>query len=235
MKKYLSLLIIALLLPLTAAAQNGASETKEAYCIFYGSTLTFYYDSKGDTRLGQKYEADLSVSSLNYTNWCNEHANDIFMVVFDNSFADFRPKSTKYWFSGLNRLMSIVGIENLNTSEVTFMTSMFSNCFDLTTLDLSGFDTRKVTDMTAMFYKCTGLTTIFVGDGWNTDKVTKSVNMFGNCEKLVGGQGTTFDETHVDKAYAHVDGGTANPGYLTKASTPPYAVYINQNSTTMKK
>ena len=28
-------------------------------------------------------------------------------------------------------------------------------------------------------------------------------------------EGTTYDASHVDKAYAHIDGGPSNPGYFT--------------------
>ena len=40
--------------------------------------------------------------------------------------------------------------------------------------------------------------------------------MFSNCHNLVGGMGTTYDASHVDAAYAHIDGGPSNPGYLTE-------------------
>jgi hypothetical protein len=39
--------------------------------------------------------------------------------------------------------------------------------------------------------------------------------MFNGCVKLVGGQGTVYDKTHVDAARAHIDEGPNNPGYLT--------------------
>ena len=39
--------------------------------------------------------------------------------------------------------------------------------------------------------------------------------MFRSCGSLVGGKGTTYDANHVDKAYAHIDGGTSNPGYFS--------------------
>ena len=32
----------------------------------------------------------------------------------------------------------------------------------------------------------------------------------------MGGQGTTYDPSHIDKTYAHIDGGPSNPGYFTK-------------------
>ena len=40
--------------------------------------------------------------------------------------------------------------------------------------------------------------------------------MFGECTSLVGGQGTTYDANHIDKTYAHIDGGPSNPGYFTE-------------------
>ena len=40
--------------------------------------------------------------------------------------------------------------------------------------------------------------------------------MIADCPNLVGGQGTKFDEDHIDAEYAHIDGGESNPGYLTK-------------------
>ena len=39
--------------------------------------------------------------------------------------------------------------------------------------------------------------------------------MFNGDTKLVGGMGTTYSSSHIDHAYAHIDGGTANPGYFT--------------------
>ena len=39
--------------------------------------------------------------------------------------------------------------------------------------------------------------------------------MFYNCERLVGGHGTNYNPNHRNVEYAHIDGGTANPGYLT--------------------
>ena len=39
--------------------------------------------------------------------------------------------------------------------------------------------------------------------------------MFDGCTKLIGGAGTKYDSKHRGKEYAHVDGGTSNPGYFT--------------------
>ena len=41
-------------------------------------------------------------------------------------------------------------------------------------------------------------------------------DMFKNCTSLVGSKGTAYDVNHVDKEYAHIDGGPSNPGYLSE-------------------
>lgn len=86
------------------------------------------------------------------------------------------------------------------------------------TLDLRSFDTRNVKNMSEMFKECSGVTEIIVGEGWTTESVKKdggSKQMFEECLFLKGALGTTYDETHLDAAYAHPDEGVANPGYLT--------------------
>ena len=111
----------------------------------------------------------------------------------------------------------IKGIENFNTSNVTNMNVMFSGS-KAKSLDLSNFDTSNVTNMGFMFYNCNALTTIYVGNKFTTDKVTSSSNMFYLDSKLVGGAGTVYDSSNIDKTYARVDGGTSSPGYFTLKS-----------------
>ena len=105
-------------------------------------------------------------------------------------------------------------VSNFDTSNVTNMQCMLCDS-QATTLDASNFDTSKVTDISKMFYNSTKLKTIYASNKFNTDAVTSSSNMFNNCTSLVGGQGTKYDSTKVDKTYARIDGGTSNPGYFT--------------------
>ena len=105
-------------------------------------------------------------------------------------------------------------VSNFNTSNVTNMSYMFYNS-QATTLDLSNFDTSKVTNMSNMFYGSTNLKTIYVSNKFNTDKVTSSTGMFSGCTKLIGGAGTKYNSSYVDKTYARIDGGTIRPGYFT--------------------
>ena len=121
-----------------------------------------------------------------------------------------------WMFTNCNKLTSL-DVSHFNTSKVIYMNQLFSGCIGLTSLDLSSFNTSNVTiKMSSMFYNCYNLRTIYVGSGWSTAAVTSSTNMFFNCTSLVGGQGTAYDENHVDAEYAHIDGGTSNPGYFSE-------------------
>ena len=77
----------------------------------------------------------------------------------------------------------LLTVDKLNTKNVTNMYNMFYSCYNLTSLDVSGFKTSKVTDMSNMFYNCRGLTSLNLS-GFDTSSVTNMVNMFSNCNKL---------------------------------------------------
>ena len=93
-------------------------------------------------------------------------------------------------FSHLRELKTIQGLENLDTSHVTDMSSMFYNCNDLTNLDVSHLDTSQVTDMSEMFESCERLTNLDVSH-FNTSQVTDMSEMFAGCERL-----TNLDVSH---------------------------------------
>ena len=130
--------------------------------------------------------------------------------------------------------LTTLDLSGFNTSKVEYMNQMFYGCSSLTTLDLSGFNTSKVEYMNQMFLGCSALKTIFASSKWSTAAVTNGGYIFNGCTKLVGGKGTVYNENHVDYTYAHVDEGTANPGYFTDKNAPagpePYAVLSEGNT-----
>ena len=119
-----------------------------------------------------------------------------------------------------NSQVITLDMSSFDTSKVTNMSRMFQNS-QVTTLDLSSFDTSKVTSMNQMFYNSTKIKTIYVSDKFNIDAVTSSTNMFYKCTSLVGGSGTVYDSSKIDKTYAKIDGGTSNPGYFTDIANKP--------------
>ena len=125
-----------------------------------------------------------------------------------------------YMFYGCSNLDSL-DLSHFDTGNVSIMQTMFQQCTGLETLDLSGWDTGDVFDMLAMFQNCTSLTTIYVGAGWSTENVQISNDMFNGCTKLKGSMGTRYNSSHIDKEYAHIDGGPSNPGYLSDPNVSP--------------
>ena len=73
-----------------------------------------------------------------------------------------------------------------------------------------------------MFCYCQRLHTIFVSaEKWNFETVQFSQNMFCGCRCLVGGAGTTVEDSNKWTAdYAHIDE-VGNPGYLTDIADKP--------------
>lgn len=121
-------------------------------------------------------------------------------------------------FSGCSGLRGI-NLSNFDTSAVTTMDSMFDQCGGMTALDLANFNTVNVTNMYRMFAKMYSLRTITVSDKFDVSNVTSSSDMFLDCSSLKGSAGTTYYWQNTDKTYAHIDGGTSDPGYFTGAST----------------
>ena len=166
--------------------------------------------------------------------WLTQKEN-IYKVVFDASFANTRPTSCCKWFDGCQNLTEIKGIENLNTQNVTDMSSMFSDCQKLTSLDLSNFNTANVKymrsmfgfcqkltslnvtnfntanveDMRSMFKNCSALTGIFASNKFVTDMVIDGSDMFSGCDKLIGA--IKYIGSQTDHHYANYEN-----GYFTK-------------------
>ena len=147
----------------------------------------FYITEDQPTWLDMKSDCD-----FNYVN------NDkITTVKFDKSFSMARPTSTFFWFCGLRKLKTIIGIENLNTSEVKYMNFMFSECSSLTELDLSGFNTANVEYMLFMFKGCSQLKTLDIS-GFNTANVYEMMGMFSGCSQLESIDVSGFNTANVE-------------------------------------
>lgn len=162
----------------------------ETYAVFKDSVLTFYHDKYRNSRNGTTYDLN---KRRDYPNWVYEStgvgqgslakARNIKKVVFDESFASATPSSTCSWFNYCQNLTEIEGLENLNTSNVIYMESMFSNCKSLKRIDVSHFSTENVRDFQDMFSWCSSLENIDV----TNFTIRKNANlyfMFHSCSNL---------------------------------------------------
>ena len=111
----------------------------------------------------------------------------------------FAPSHCYGMFMEFKNLVQINFNNNFNTSKVTYMGSMFSNCSSLAILDLSSFNTSQVTDMRYMiggqFYGLS-LTNLDLSS-FNTSKVTNMNGMFSNCSSLTNLDLSSFDTSNV--------------------------------------
>ena len=172
----------------TQEVTYGSLLFDQAYAMFDDATetLTFSYGTKPEGAYALNQERS-------EPEW---RMQKIRTVVFDASFAYARPTSCSHWFKDCIYLTRIEGIWNLNTENVTDMSSMFLGCSSLSSLDLTNFDTGNVTDMSRMFRGCRDLTSLDVTN-FNTEKVTDMSRMFQNCYDLTSLDVSNFNTSKV--------------------------------------
>ena len=100
-----------------------------------------------------------------------------------------------YMFSDCSRLTSL-DVSKFDTSQVTNMGSMFERCYSLISLDVSNFNTSNVTTMTWMFAECHSLTNLDLSN-FDTSQVTNMSCMFSECQKLTSLDVSNFDTSKV--------------------------------------
>ena len=157
------------------------------------ATLTFYYGPKVSGRfrgtdVTQVWSGSSVESSPNPAPWLNACSSVAKTVVFDPTFASVKPVRLTTWFKNFTALTAISGMEYLNTSEVTTVTSLFHGCSSLTTVDLSHFKLDKCSTLGYMFYGCRNLTSVDLKGLGSMPKLVTVVYMFTNCSSL-----TTID------------------------------------------
>ena len=111
-------------------------------------------------------------------------------------------ENSSYLFWYFRAVVSIEFNDNFDTRNVTNMQSMFSNCHNIVTLDLSNFDTGNVTNMNAMFganisISYMKLQNLILSDRFNTSNVMDMSWMFTGCGDLQIVDLSSFDTSNV--------------------------------------
>ena len=197
--------------------------------VTYMHNIFYRCSSLTSLDLGDKFDTS------NVTNMSNMFGDCSSLTLLDlgSKFDTSNVTKMEGMFSGCSSLTTLDLGDKFDTSKVTNMSNMFFYCSSLTSLDLSSFDTSNVTTMYVMFYNDSNLTTIYATNAFVTTSITESTNMFYGDRKIVGGVGTTYDSSHIDATYAHIDGGTSNPGYFTDKSTISIKFDANGGTGTM--
>lgn len=180
-------------------------------------TFTFYYDT--EVRMfGECVPVEVIQSIDTYTEqyWsAADWLDKVKFIEFAPSFKEYLPKSLRYWFDWFTKLTGVYGIENLNTSEATYLAGVFSNCYDLKSLDLSRLDTRKAETFADMFSNCNSLEYLNLSN-LNTKACTSMEDMFYNCSSLTELDLSSFS---TDKVY--------NMGQMFKDCSSLQTIYVS--------
>ena len=155
-------------------------------------------------------------------------------VIFTPEFADAQPTSTHGWFAGFDRITEIQGKDNLDTSEVTDMGSMFAYCNSLSNLYLQYFDTSNVTNMERLFEQCSSIEELDLSS-FNTSKVTNMSCMFYGCTLLADFSVNGFDTSKVENFSGMFSGCTSLTklnlmGWNTAKATNMEAMFSNNEN-----
>ena len=190
---------------------RGYFTQKKAHAIWCEENSTLYFtNSPGVFTQGDKFNGHTITNVWSgeevtnyyseeypiYAPWASMIMSSCKTVFIDGTFKSVKPKTLRGYFLNASDLTTIEGLEYLDTSEATSMTSMFDNCNSLTSIDVSHFNTSNVTDMGNMFYDCSSLTSIDVSH-FNTSNVTDMRNMFNDCSSLTSIDVSNFDVSKV--------------------------------------
>ena len=88
---------------------------------------------------------------------------------------------SKYYISSIN--IKELNLATWNTSNVTNMNYMFSDCESLEALNISSFNTSKVVNMEFMFYHCESIKELDLTH-FDVSSVERMCYMFCACESL---------------------------------------------------
>ena len=207
----------------------NTSKVTDMSCMFVGGKFTILdlsnFDTSNVDNMGGMF-IDSQVKTLDLSNFDTSNVTEMWRM-FDGAQAtkivlsSFNTSNVTNMYQMFSKShVNNLDLSNFNTSKVIDMNRMFWSTY-ATTIDVSSFDTSKVTDMNSMFYGGDNLKTIYASSKFVTTAVSDSEVMFEGSTSLVGGAGTKYNSSHVDKAYAHIDGGTSSPGYFTDIADKP--------------
>ncbi len=147
--------------------------------------------------------------------WC-QIAPACQSVYIDDSFDNFHPESTAFWFSDFSSAM-FLNLQHLNTENTTNMESMFSGCESIQELDLSMLAFNHVTNMSGMFSNCRQLTNIYLPFD-TMENVTDFSEMLYGCFSIESLDFSTWNTSNVSSSNNFLVGCTSL-NYITISDT----------------
>ena len=119
--------------------------------------------------------------------WNQEYCvnSNVKLSKFDGTNLDVSQVTNMSGMFSETQISNLSSLANWDTSKVTDMSDMFNDCESLSDISpLAHWDTSKVTSMSSIFYTCKSLSDISPLAHWDTSKVTDMSNMFDECKSL---------------------------------------------------
>ena len=140
------------------------------------------YDAEFSAELNSVWNNDVAYSKTLYDAW-NPNNDSAYSLYHNDKKLIYAPNidtsNVTYMSDMFSYCTSLTSVPSFNTSNVTDMSSMFVDCSSLKTVQL--FDTSNVTNMGYMLQFCSSLTTV---PSFNTSNVTNMSYMFQDCTSL---------------------------------------------------
>jgi surface protein len=187
-------------------------------CWTSNTKLTFdptQFNTSSLTTLGRNfYSYKVNGDYLDLRSWdvskVTSFATSSYSSIFSRCFSD--TIDIRGWnFASTNSLKWLFGnfygleiLQDLDTSNVTDMESMFITCTAMTSLDISNFNTSACTNMSYMFQNCSGLTSLDLSN-FNTSNVSKMVGIFQNCSVINSLDVSSWDVNHMTNSSFYRD------------------------------
>lgn len=140
-----------------------------ARCSSLTSLNISHFNTELVTGMSEMFEGCSSLKSLDISSFKGSNVEDIHLMFCGcaslktmNLSTFVTPKCLRMdgLFSGCTKLESVVFGENFDTHAVQDLSSMFSGCSTLTTVDLSDFNTSSLRNVGGMFSNCPSLVSV---------------------------------------------------------------------------
>ncbi|MBR1477968.1 MAG: BspA family leucine-rich repeat surface protein [Lachnospiraceae bacterium] len=206
-----------------------------SFCTFLTALNLSNFDTSNVTDMSDMFFGCSSLTVLdlsnfntsNVTNMCNmfngcDSLTTLDLSRFDTS--NVTDMSSMFYFCTFKAL----DLSNFNTENVINMGDMFKYCYLLKNLYIDNFSVTNAINLKEMFSGSSSLEKIYISDysDWsNTSAV--SDNMFKNCTKLSGQNGTSYlnNQDITDATYARIDTAVYDSeGNLTSGSPGYFSV-----------
>lgn len=196
----------------------GQSFNEQIILQYYGQNIYSFERGSMSNKPANAIEVQDSASPLPIYVWVDSHrmywASEARVALLNkNASAMFYGGSSPFGF------LTSIDLSDIFFNLVEYSLWMFHSCTQITQLDLSHWVSGDFKNSEKMFQDCSNLRTIVASDKLKFPAVTPTSNsdVFLNCSRLIGGNGTTYDLGRVDATYARIDA-PGTPGYFTAAT-----------------